>query len=455
MTRPIVVVGAGITGLATAWFLRQHDAQREVVVLDADDRAGGKIRTEPFAGGMAELGPDAFIARVPEGVDLCRAVGLDDLVAPSASKAFLWTGGRVRPLPDGLVLGLPTELTAVARSGILSARGLVRAGLDVVLPRQRANGDRSVGSLVRARFGDEVHERLVDPLLGGIHAGDTDVLSVEATAPQLAAAARANRSLLLGLRASAASTATASDRPVFLTPRPGLAALVDRLTAGLDLRLGTTVTRLDRDGSGWRVALASGDVLEASDVVVTTPAYAAADLVRPLSATTADALASIDHASVSLVVMAYARDAVTRPLDGSGFLVPRREGRLMTACSWASAKWPHWTQGDHVLVRVSAGRFGDDRAMHLDDATLVERLHGELSEAVGLTAAPVATRVARWPRSFPQYAVGHLDRVAAAEAALEAAAPGVVLAGAAYRGVGIPACIAQGASAAARIRQRG
>jgi oxygen-dependent protoporphyrinogen oxidase len=455
MSKPVVIVGAGITGLATAWFLRQRDAQREVVVVDGDDRAGGKIRTEPFEGGTVELGPDAFIARVPDGVDLCRAVGLDDLVAPSAGKAFLWTGGRVRPLPEGLVLGLPTELTAVARSGILSPLGLARAGLDVVLPRERANGDRSVGSLVRARFGDEVHERLVDPLLGGIHAGDTDALSVEATAPQLAAAARKHRSLLLGLRRDAASATTSNGRPVFLTPRAGLGALVERLATGLDLRLGTKVTRLDPDGDDWRVVLDSGDVLEASAVVVTTSAFAAADLVRPLSADAAGGLAAVDHASVSLVVLSYARDAVQRPLDGSGFLVPRRDGKLMTACSWASAKWPHWVENDHVVLRVSAGRMGDDRAVHVDDDALVGRLHDELADAVGVSDAPLATRVARWPRSFPQYAVGHLERVASIDAALAAAVPGVVLAGAAYRGVGIPACIAQASAAAARVAESG
>ena len=223
---------------------------------------------------------------------------------------------------------------------------------------------------------------------------------------------------------------------MFLTPRAGLGALVERLTAGLDLRLGAAVTRLERDGDVWRVMLASGEVLDASAVVVTAPAFAAADLVRPLSTEAADGLAAIDHASVSLVVMAYPRGAVQRPLDGSGFLVPRRDGRLMTACSWASAKWPHWQAAgdDRVLLRVSAGRMGDDRAMHLDDDVLVERLHDELSDAVGLAGGPLATRVARWPRSFPQYAVGHLDRVAVIDAALCRAAPGVVLAGAAYRG---------------------
>ena len=454
MTRPVVVVGAGITGLAAARFLRAADASRPVVVVDADGRAGGKILTEPFAGGTVELGPDAFIARAPEGADLCRALGLDDLVAPSARRAFLWIGGQIRALPDGLVLGLPTELTAVARSGILSPAGLGRAGLDIVLPRDRHRGDRSVGSLVRARFGHEVHERLVDPLLGGIHAGDTDALSVEATAPQLAAAARRHRSLLLGLRADAKQTAAGRDGPVFLTPRAGLGALVGRLTADIDLRLRTQVTRLAPDGAGWRVELATGDAIEAAAVVVTTPAFVAADLVAPLSDTAAAGLRGIDHASVSLVVMAYPAGSIARPVDGSGFLVPRRDGRLMTACSWASAKWPHWNDDGHVLLRVSAGRAGDERAMALDDDALVERLHGELVEAVGASAPPVATRVARWPRSFPQYAVGHVDRVGTIDAALDTAAPGIVLAGAAYRGVGIPACIAQAAAAARRVRER-
>ena len=454
MTKPVVVVGAGITGLATAWFLRTEEPQREVIVVDADSRAGGKIRTEAFDDGTVELGPDAFIARVPEGVELCRALGLDDLVAPSAGKAFLWTNGRVRPLPEGLVLGLPTELTAVARSGILSPLGLARAGLDVVLPRTQANGDRSVGALVRARFGDQVHERLVDPLLGGIHAGDTDQLSVDATAPQLAAAASKHRSLLLGLRSSA--PAPSSSQPVFLTPRAGLATLVDRLTDGLDLRLNTAVTGVERapDGS-WPVALASGEILDASSVVLTTPAFVAADLVRPLDADVADRLASIEYASVSLVVMAYARDALPELFQGSGFLVPKGEGRLMTACSWASAKWPHWQTNDHVLLRVSAGKAGDDRAMHMDDVKLVHELHGELEEAVGVTDGPLATRIARWPRSFPQYTVGHLERVAAIDSGLARETPGLFVAGAAYRGVGIPACIAQGKAAAAKARQSG
>ncbi|HZQ87494.1 MAG TPA: protoporphyrinogen oxidase [Acidimicrobiales bacterium] len=454
MTKPVVVVGAGITGLATAWFLRTQEPGREVVVVDADERAGGKIRTEAFDGGTVELGPDAFIARVPEGVELCKAVGLDDLVAPSAGKAFLWTRGRVRPLPEGLVLGLPTELVAVARSGILSPRGVARAGLDVVLPRHHANGDRSVGSLVRARFGDEVHERLVDPLLGGIHAGDTDALSVDATAPQLASAARAHRSLLLGLRASA--PASPSGSPVFLTPRAGLGTLVDRLTDGLDLRLGTAVSSLERTNDDeWRVSLASGDTLDASAVVLTTPSFVTADLVRSLSPDVADRLRAIEYASVALVVMAYARDAVPAPLGGSGFLVPRGDGRLMTACSWASAKWPHWQQNDHVWLRVSAGKSGDDRAMQLDDVQLVQQLHNELTEALGFTDGPLLTRVARWPRSFPQYTVGHLDRVAAIDSGLARSAPGVFVAGAAYRGVGIPACIAQAKAAAAKARQKG
>ena len=456
MTKPVVIVGAGITGLATAWFLRRDDPQCEVVVVDADTRAGGKIRTERFDGGTVELGPDAFIARVPEGVDLCKAVGLDDLVAPSAGKAFLWTRGQVRPLPDGLVLGLPTELTAVARSGILTPLGLARAGLDMVLPKTAANGDRSVGALVRARFGNQVHERLVDPLLGGIHAGDTDHLSVDATAPQLAAAARTHRSLLLGLRSSAPAPASSPNpAPVFLTPRAGLGTLVERLAEGLDLRLGTTVAGVEREGDEWRVGLATGETIDARAVVLTAPAYGTAGLIRPLAPDVARSLEAIDYASVALVVMAYGRNAVPRPLAGSGFLVPRRDGRLMTACSWASAKWPHWQHNDHVLLRVSAGKAGDVRAMQLDDDALVAHLHGELAEAMGFTAPPLTTRVARWPRSFPQYTVGHLDRVASIEAGLAAAAPGLLVAGAAYRGVGIPACIAQGAAAAAELCQTG
>lgn len=426
----IDVVGGGIAGLASAWFLERRGF--EVTLYESADRLGGKVRTGEVEGKPVELGPDAFLARVHDGVEMCRALGLgDELVAPATGQAHLLQDGQLRPLPEGLVLGVPSDVFAVARAGVLSTLGLMRAAAEPFLPGRPLREDRSVGDVVRARFGPEVFERLVDPLVSGINAGRADELSIDATTPQLSALARRDRSLLLGARSSRRNAPAGG--PVFLTVRSGLSRLIGALTADLQatVHLGTTVSSLDDlDGDG---------------VVLAVPAPAAAGL---LGGPAGDELAAIAYASVTLSVLTYPETAVRRHLDGSGFLVPRREGRLMTACSWGSSKWPHWAEPGRVVLRVSAGRSDDERALALDDEELIGRLHADVAEVLGIKGDPDSAVVTRWPQSFPQYAVGHLDRVARIEAALP---DRVAVAGAAYRGVGLPACIASGRAAADRL----
>ena len=472
MSPTVVVVGGGITGLAAAWQLTRAPDPPRVVVLEGADRLGGKIATTEVAGVVVEAGPDAFLARVPHAVDLCAELGLAaDLVPPAAGHAFLWTRGRLRRLPAGLVLGVPSDLVAVARSRIVGPAGLVRAGLDLVLPAtpegaERSVGgistsDRSVGEIVAARFGRQVQERLVDPLVGGIHAGRSELLSARATAPQLDAAARSGRSLLLALRRQ---TPPAGSGPVFLTHPEGLRRLIGELetrlrAAGADIRTGTPVTGLRREAGTWRIRTAgggagigtAGGATETADaVILTTPAPAAAALLGEVCPAAAALLGGIEQASVVVATFAYPLRAVERPLEGTGFLVPRPDGRLMTAATFLSTKWAHLARPDVVLVRVSAGRFRDDRVMRLDDGEVVGALHDELADAVGLRERPADATVTRWRDSFPQYAVGHLDRVARVEEAV-GAVPGLAVAGAALRGVGIPACTAQGRQAADRV----
>ena len=426
----VAVVGGGITGLATAWFLQQAGAA--VTLYEAGGRLGGKIQTSSMDGVPVELGPDTFLARVPWAVDLCRELGLsDDLVVPATGKAYVWTRRRLRPLPGGTVLGVPARLGPLARAGIVSPAGLARAGLDLVLPRHSGGDDPSVAEVVGGRFGAEVVDRLVEPLIGGIHAGRADRLSLAAVAPQVAgpASAPGGRSLLRALRKAPAGPGGPGS-PVFLGLRGGLGRLTARLAEclhGVDVRLDAPVTEL-----------------LPGRVVVTVPAFAAADLLPAA----ADDLRAIEYASVVTVTLAYEPGALAGPLDGSGFLVPRIDGRLMTACTWLTSKWPDLAGGGRVLLRASAGRIGDDQALALDDATLAARLHGELVEAMGLRREPEEALVTRWPRSFPQYDVGHQARVARIETALP---PGVVVAGAAYRGVGIAACIHQARQAAATV----
>lgn len=455
----VVVIGGGIAGLAAAHELADRDGVA-TTVLEASPHLGGKVRTAPFAGTDLDTGPDAFLARRPEAVQLCAELGLTErLEAPATGEAWLWVGGRLRPVPKGTLLGLPTQLRSVARSGVLTPTGLARLAASPLLARRRgplaADEDRSIGAVVRGALGDEVHARLVDPLVGGINAGDTDELSIDAVAPQLAAAARRSRNLMEGARqvlAAAPAPGPGAPTPTFYGLPGGMAGLVDALadqlaTAGTTLRTGTAVRGLSRAGERWLLATDGADV-EADAVVVATPAHVAGPLLRAVDPEVGDVLGAIDHASVALVALAWPQEDVPRPLDGSGFLVPRSEGRLMTACSWSSSKWHHLASPGRVLLRVSAGRAGDRRAEAMDDEELVGRLLVELRDAMGVTVGPSEVRTTRWPAAFPQYAPGHLQRIDLVERRLGERAPGVVVAGAALRGVGLPACIGSGRAAA-------
>jgi oxygen-dependent protoporphyrinogen oxidase len=436
----VVVVGGGITGLATAHHLQSRHGLTATVV-EAGPDVGGKIRTGELAGVPVEAGPDMFLTRVPWAADLCRELGLGaDLIEPATSKAYVWARGRLRPLPEGLVLGVPTGLGRLAASGLVSPAGLARAALDLVLPRRSQGADPSVAEVIGARFGAEVVDHVVEPLLGGINAGRADRLSLAATAPQLADAARRHRSLLLGLRAPVGTG------PIFQSVRGGLARLVDALRGRVDVRTNTRVESIEHIGARrWRVA-----GIDADGVVVTVPAHSAAPLLDGVSPTAAAELRAIAHASVAVVTLGYAPASVDGLPPGSGFLVPRTDGRLMTACTFLTTKWPELAASGRVLLRASAGRFGDERALELDDGALVARLHREVAAALGITASPVVTRVDRWPLGFPQYEPGHAARVDRIEAALHMH-PALTVAGAAYRGLGLAACAREAGEAAAYI----
>jgi oxygen-dependent protoporphyrinogen oxidase len=453
----VAVVGGGITGLAAAWELSGPAAggsPTKVTVLEAGPRLGGKIDTLDLAGQPVDAGPDAFIARVPEAVALCDELGVgDELIAPATNAALIWSRGQLRRLPEDTVLGVPTRLRTLATSKIVSVGGLARAGLDLVLPADRSTDDRSVAAFVDSRLGREVRERLVDPLLGGIHAGSTEHLSLAATAPQLDVARCEHRSLRRGLRPSPREPGDAP-APVFLTLPGGLGQLVQRLAGqlagrGVERRTGAPVEKLERSDGRWQLGTPQGPVV-ADAVILAVPSFVAADLVAPLLSGAASELDAIEHASVVLVTLAFPAGAVSMTPGVSGFLVPRVDGRLMTACTWLSAKWPHVRRHGQTLLRVSAGRWGDERALDLADDELVARLRTELDDAMGITAPPDAVTVGRWPRSFPQYQVGHLELVARIHATL-ARQPGLAVAGASYGGVGIPACIGQGRRAARAV----
>jgi oxygen-dependent protoporphyrinogen oxidase len=448
----VVVVGAGITGLAAAHALQDAPQPVAVTVLEAAGEPGGKLQGGPFGGlPHVDAGADMVLVRTPAAVDLARAVGLgDELVAPNRVPPYVWSGGRLHRLPPGLVLGAPAEIGPLARSGLLSWRGKARAALEPLMPRR--DTDDNLGATVRSRFGDEVLDRLVGPLVGGINAGDADRLSLRAVTPQLADALSSHRSLLVGLRSLPRAP---RDEAVFVAPRSGVSSLVPRLVRAIEDRGGTVcpsaaVEAVEPRGDGaWVVTVAGrSEPVDADAVVLTAPAPAAAALVRPVNVDVAELLGTIAYASVALVTLALPDDVVRRPLDGSGYLVRRAEQRTITACSWGSSKWDHWRRPGQVLLRVSVGRAGDERALELDDHDLTSAVLDDLDRHLGLTGQPTEVRVTRWLGSMPQYAPGHAERVDRLETVLATAAPGLHLAGAAYRGLGVPACVAQGQAAA-------
>jgi oxygen-dependent protoporphyrinogen oxidase len=435
------VVGAGITGLAAAYELAQLVPGEDVTVYDPAP-PGGKLRTTRFAGRLVDEGADAFLARVPWGRDLCDQLGIgDELVSPANGTAYVAGGTDLHRLPAGLVLGVPTDAEALRGSSLVPPSAVDRVAAEPSLAGlPLADGhDISVGALIRERFGDDVLERLVDPLIGGINAGVSDRLSVRAAAPQIAEAASRATSLVEGLRTAPASAAPGA--PVFWTHPGGMGVLVDRLVAAL-LAAGVRIDATLVDD------LAS---IDADGVVLTTPARATASLVEQGGADeAARLLRTIGHASPVLVTIALDRADVRHPLDASGLLVPRVERRFLTACSFSTTKWAHLAEVDDatVVLRASAGRHGDERAIEADDESVVAGVLNDLDDLIGLDGEPTEVRVSRWRDGFPQYEPGHLDRVAAIEADLAAALPFVRVAGASYRGIGVPACIRQGREAA-------
>jgi oxygen-dependent protoporphyrinogen oxidase len=455
-------VGGGISGLAAAFFLR--DRGIAVTVLEGSPRLGGKLAVSEVAGVAVDEGAEALLARRPEGTDLIGALGLDgELVWPGTTSAGIWTRGRLCPLPKRQLMGVPADLDALRDSGILSAPGLDRAREDLRLPPTPRDGDVPVASYVAARFGQELVDRLVDPLLGGVYAGRSDQLSFEATLGGLAQAARQHRSLAEAAAALLPAPSGRQAPPVFTTLSGGLGTLPAAVAAasGATVRTGAMTRELARTAPGdrprWRLTVGSAHApqqLDADAVILAVPARPAGRLLAglPGAEPAAAALGEIKYASMAIVTLAYRRDAFARPPEGSGYLVPAVEGRAVKAVTFSTVKWPHLRSGPAGLeiVRCSVGRIGEDALLQRDDSGLAGLAAADLAAATGVRGAPADVRVSRWGGGLPQYAVGHLDRVARIRAAV-ATQPGLAVCGAAYDGLGIPACIASARLAADQV----
>jgi oxygen-dependent protoporphyrinogen oxidase len=455
--RRIAVIGGGLAGLVAARALLVAHPDLEVTLFEGSSVLGGKLRLGHVAGHAVDLGAESILNRRPEGVDLARALGLgDSVVHPAVSGAGIWTRGAVRPLPPTL-MGVPGDVAAATRSGLLSRAGGIRASFESRLPSPDLSDDIGVGVLVARRLGREVRDRLVEPLLGGVYAGRADEISLQAALPQVVDGVRQHGSLLAAARAATHPRTDEAQPPVFAGLVGGVGRLAQQAAAdivsrGAQVRADAMVRELQRSPSGWRLVVgptAAPERLEFDAVIIAVPATPAGRLLRDAVPAAARDLQQIDYASMAVVTVAFETRQVAARLVGTGFLVPPVDAKAIKAATYASQKWA-WQAGDTTVIRCSIGRFREEAELQRDDSELIEAAVLDLREAVGLHAPLIDAAVTRWGGALPQYAVGHVERVGRILAAI-AGAPGLEVCGAAYAGVGIPAVIATANAAATRV----
>jgi oxygen-dependent protoporphyrinogen oxidase len=430
-----------------------------VTLIEAESRLGGKIKTDHIDGYVIESGPDSFLSYKPRGFGLCRELGIENQlqgVTESTRRSFVLRHGKLYDLPEGLTGLIPTKLGPMARTRLISPLGKVRMAADYALPARKGDTDETLAAFIERRLGHEVYENLVEPLMAGIYAGDGRQLSLAATFPQLRQGELDHGGLIKGVLA-ARRTAPQANTPrpsPFLSPIGGMGAIVaaleDRLrAANVEIILDRKIDRISWGGA-FQLQTAGQPNTSADAVILATPAHASAALLRDLLPVASSKLDEIPHVSTATVALGFDSATLGRQLDGHGYVIPRIEGRQALACTWVSSKWAHRARPGKTLVRVFIGRAGQEDVLERDDAGLIEIAREELQQTLGISVEPEMTLVNRWPQGMPQYTLGHLDRIAAIDRDVQSI-PALALAGNAFRGVGIPDCIASGETAAERV----
>jgi protoporphyrinogen/coproporphyrinogen III oxidase len=462
----VVIVGGGIAGLAAAHRLQEISRERELplrfTLLEASGRVGGTLGTEHRDGFLLELGPDSFISEKPWALALCRRIGLESELIGTCDEhraTFVVHNGKLELLPEGFMLLAPTKFGPLLRSRLFSWPGKLRMVLDLVLPRGPQQDDESLGSFVRRRFGREVLERVAQPLIGGIYTADPDHLSLAATMPRFLQMEREHRSVIAAMwrasrnRPQEAKSASGARWSLFVSLRNGMQTLVDTLTARLSLgqiRQHCAVSHIEHKNGQWQVASTDESTFSADGVILATPTFQTAPIVRTLDPQLAEYLATIRYSSAATVNLAFRREQIPHPLNGFGFVVPHVENRKIIACSFSSVKYAGRAPEGHVLLRTFIGGSLQEELFNLDDIQMEQAVRQELATLLGIHAAPLFVHIARYPHSMPQYRVGHLRLVDTIEK-LVTQHFGLALAGNAYRGVGIADCVRSGEAAAESV----
>lgn len=461
----VAIVGAGISGLATAYFLQMEAAERgtnvDCTIIERTSKLGGNIQTENTDGFVIEAGPDSFLTPKPQALDLCQKLGLaDKLVEPSRSNVFVLVGKELVPLPEGLTSGVPTKIRPFLTSKLITPWGKLRILFEVVVSRRNEQTDESLASFIRRRLGTEALKKIAEPLMAGIYAGNAESLSMLANFPQLVKLEHDHRSLILGSisskRRSTKRGSTVTHKPMFMTIKGGLHVMVDALASQLTTSTVLTQTRLislkkiSDGGPTYQLEFNNGKRIEADCVVLATPAYAAAEILDTLSSSAASVLRTVPYVSTATVSVVYDHASIRKVLDGSGFVVAPTDKMKLTACTWVSSKWPTHSPPSRVLIRCFVGRAGDEEILERSDDEICETVQNELERILEISGKPLLKRVNRFERGLPQYNLGHEEKLAKLDQAI-LSLPGIFIVGAAYRGVGLPDCIKQGQVTAAKV----
>ncbi|GCD83870.1 protoporphyrinogen oxidase [Parageobacillus thermoglucosidasius] len=452
----VVIIGGGITGITAAYYLQKAVKERQLPIecklVEATHRLGGKVQTVVRDGFVIERGPDSFLARKTSAFRLVREVGLENEIVHNATgKSYILANGKLYPIPGGAIMGIPTQIGPFITTRLFSPLGKLRAAFDFILPPTKVEGDLSLGQFFRRRLGDEVVDNLIEPLLSGIYAGDIDQMSLMATFPQFFQIEQKYGSLVLGAKRTAPK-AQKERKGAFQTLKTGLQSLVDevekRMEQGSVIK-GVRVERVWREGTGYRLRLSNGDIWKADSIIVAAPhssvpaMFADYPFFEPFQ--------SIPSTSVATVALAFPESAIEQDIDGTGFVVSRRNDYTITACTWTHKKWPHTAPDGKALLRCYVGRPGDEEIVEQSDDEIVRVVMDDLSKIMRISGRPELIAISRWKEAMPQYTVGHKERLAKIKTHMDAELPGVFLAGSSYEGLGLPDCIDQGENAVKKV----
>ena len=460
--KKIIIIGGGIAGLAAAFRIQREikeGANLECILLEGSNHFGGKISTEKLDGFIIERGPDSFISQKPAAIQLCKQLGLEDRLTgtnPGAPSTFVYTGGKLVTMPDGLSLMIPTKFLPFALTPLFSLPGKIRMAFDLLIPKKQDNGDESLASFVRRRMGEEALNKMAEPMLAGIYASDPEKMSITSTFPMFVETEKKYRSLILGMLArKKAMLMNAVKRPssaysLFMTLKDGLGEMVDAVikkSPDIQFKSGTKVVGIERNKEKWHLKLDDGSENQVDAVIVATPGTVTAKLLQNITPDSAELLNSIHYVSTATVTLGYKKEGFSHSLDGFGFVVPKAEGCSILACTWTSSKFPHRAPKDYVMLRCYVGGALQEEIAEKDTETLETLVRKDLQQIMGITETPVFCKVFKNNKSNVQYHVNHSQKIDSIMEDLKNY-PGLFLAGSAYRGIGIPDCIQNGNLAA-------